>query len=144
MGILQDKVKNVINVQKKKKWQILDECCSDDIKDMLAAEVPLRKQLEIILSAGVLDKLTLNEYYKILKNHFGYIGRQKKAKVFELKNEDVNLSTDNKRLKGSAKSISQSQTQRRIDVKKELSKDINLLKTAGIDIDAALDVMNND
>ena len=141
MGLLKDKVKELILAKKPKKWEILKECCEDDIKEMIKAGIPIRKQLKIIQGAQVVDKLSLSEYYKIIKNHFGYAGRAPKVRVFECNknsksNNDV-VSYNNK----SSDLMIKNNRSKRVDVKEALKRDINILSVAGIDIDGAMEVI---
>ena len=141
MGALSEKVNEVLKNKKKKKWEILKECCEDDIKKMIENGVSIRKQLQIILEAKVIDKLTLSEYYKMLKLHFGYQGQREKVRVFEV---SKNASVSKKQKQEASKSSNESVAQKRGNVKEELKKDINILQVAGIDVDSALSAVNDE
>jgi hypothetical protein len=120
MGLLADKINEIEKKVKKPKWKILKECCDDDIKEMIEKGVPLRKQIDLILGAGILKKLEMKEYYYILTHYFGYEPRRNFAKVFKIENEK-----GRKDERGSSaivtKSNTKSNTSSRFNVKKELA-----------------------
>ena len=135
MGILRDKVNQLVSGRKKHKWEILKEKCGDDIAEMIDNNISLRTQIELILESGVVNKLTLSEYYNILKKHFGYEGKKEKARVFEVSQKKEAVKKD---VTEKAVSNDKVLSHKRRDTKAELSKDINILKAAGIDVDAVL------
>ena len=138
MGVLKEMVNEVLK-GRKKKWQILKECCEDDIKKMIDEGVPIRVQLKLILESGVIEKLTLSEYYKMLKNHFGYTGKKERIRVFELSNQETKVRQ--KHTKPIYTSHQNNLTKRK-SVKEALKEDIDILKVAGINIDEALNKIN--
>ena len=140
MGILKDRVNKVLESKRKKKWEILKECCEDDIKRMIDENVPIRIQLKVILESRILKKLTLSEYYKIIRLHFGYTGPRERVRVFEVSKKE-SVTKDVRRLNNVSM---ESNVSRRGSVKEALKKDINILKVAGIDIDEALKNINSD
>lgn len=133
MGLLQNKVKDIVKTRQKRKWEILKEKCGDDIAEMIKNNIPIRTQVELILQAGIVEKLTLSEYYNMLKKHFGYEGGKKeKIRVFEVSEKDNNIQE--KKAHVDAKTNGANRT----SVKSALRQDINILKAAGIDVDEAL------
>ena len=133
MGLLKDKVNKLVAGRQKRKWEILKEKCGDDIAEMIKNNIPIRTQVELILQSGVVEKLTLSEYYNMLKKHFGYKGGKKeKIRVFEVSEKDNNIQE--KKAHVDAKTNGANRT----SVKSALRQDINILKAAGIDVDEAL------
>ena len=70
-------IEEMINVSKLKKWQVL-KGVETEINKMIEAKIPLTKQVELILKNGILEKLDLSEYRKILIKHFDYESREQK------------------------------------------------------------------
>ena len=83
---LKDKIKEYKAKKKKTKAEIL-KGYEDEIKEMLELNIPLKKQIEFILEEGILQKLDIMEYIKILKKYFGYVGRYDKKNKNIVKNE---------------------------------------------------------
>ena len=54
------------------KWAILKEEAGEDIEKMIRYGIPLAKQIELILSNRIVDKLDRKEYHNILVKHFNY------------------------------------------------------------------------
>ena len=54
------------------KWAILKEEAGEDIFKMIRYAIPLAKQIELILSNKIVDKLDRKEYHNILVKHFNY------------------------------------------------------------------------
>lgn len=54
------------------KWAILKEEAGEDILKMIRYGIPLAKQIELILSNKIVDKLDRKEYHNILVKHFNY------------------------------------------------------------------------
>lgn len=132
MGILSKEVEKAVKQMRVPKWKILKKCCEDDIKKMIENDVPLRKQIEIILNANVLKKLELKEYYYMLKKYFNYTGRQNEVRAFE-----VNRSSKKENTKTTDNVVAKNNTVTRRNVKKELSKDVDVMALAGYDVDGA-------
>jgi len=138
MGLLAKEVEELKKAKKPKKWEILKECCEDDINEMIKLGVPLRKQIEIILNAGVLEKLDLKEYHYILKKHFGYTGKKEKIRVFEVSEEaqsDLKESKKNKPKVKATVSKEDNTKNKRESASDLLKKDFNIMNVAGYDFD---------
>jgi len=132
MGLLRDKVEEALKKRKKKKWEILKECCKDDIEKMIEDGVSLREMIAIIKEAGVVNKLNLKEFHLMLTKHFGYKGRARKVRVFEVAEEEDQAK----------KAVERNPTKRkkenentRSTVAEKLSNDFDIAKVAGYDFD---------
>ena len=134
MGLLSKELEKLKSNKKPKKWEILKECCEDDIKEMIKLGVPLRKQIEIILKTGVLEKLNLKEYHYILKKHFGYTGRREKIRVFEVSEKSSVVKRD-KEEDRSIVSKTNKKEKKRDTASELLKKDFNIMSVAGYDFD---------
>lgn len=104
--------------RKKTKWQILKQY-EKEIKEMIKNEIPLRRQVELILKNGILDKLDYKEYYYILVKHFGYEQKRKKPRVFKPKKDVAAKSVK--------KVAQQTEPKKMIDPVSKLSEDVDLL-----------------
>jgi len=51
---------------------------------MINAKIPIKKQVELLLSYNVFKSLTYSEYYNILVKHFNYERQYKRQKTFEI------------------------------------------------------------
>ncbi len=112
--------KDEIRKKKKAKWQILKEY-EKEIQEMIKNEIPLRKQVELILKNSILDKLDYKEYYYILVKHFGYQQKRKMPRVFKpQQKKDSNIK----------KTSTQTKQRKMIDPVAKLSEDVDLLDIA--------------
>ena len=93
---LEDKIKEYRAKKKKTKAEILKKY-EAEIKEMLELNIPLKKQIEFILEEGILQKLDIMEYIKILKKYFGYTGKYNKKNKNIVKNEVKKISNQNEK-----------------------------------------------
>ena len=111
---IQKEIQKTKEKKKKTKWQILKEY-ENEIKIMIDNDVPLKKQIELILKNSILEKLDYKEYYNILVKHFNYNGKYKKQKIFKPQ-QTQNFTVPQK-----------AKPKKIIDPVEKLSKDIDLL-----------------
>ena len=71
MGFLDD-IEQEYEKMNRPKWKILQEEAGEEIAKMLEYDIPIKKQVELILKNGILEKLDRKEYHNILVKHFGY------------------------------------------------------------------------
>ena len=93
---LMDEIKKYKKENKKQKADILLGI-KDEIQEMILIGIPIKKQIELILSNTEIEKLQYAEYYNILKKHFGYKGKNKNRKVFVYSSIDKKSETTKKR-----------------------------------------------
>lgn len=72
MASLEELIEKKIALKKSNspKWAILRDKYSDLIFRMLSEGFSIREQVELILEAGIFEKLEHNEYRNIVKKHF--------------------------------------------------------------------------
>jgi len=122
MALLDD-IREIAEHKKKTKWQILLEH-KEEIELMIKEDIPIKKQVELILKNQILDNLDYSEYRKILVKHFGYKGKYKKQKVFEITKKEEQTT----------KQQQQPQQQKKIEPKRpsradpveQLSQDVDI------------------
>jgi len=122
MALIDDikkEIKNSKEKRKKTKWQILKEY-ENEIKMMIENNIPLKKQIELILKNGILEKIDYKEYYNILVKYFNYDGKYKKQRIF--KPQQPQQPHQPQQQKEKPKQI--------IDPVKKLSEDVDLLDLA--------------
>lgn len=95
MGMM-DEIKIEIEKNTLPKWKILKDKIEIEILEMVKNNIPITKQIQLILKYGVLEKIERKEYTNILERHFGYVkknsrGKSKTAKKQPTKNTKEKL-----------------------------------------------------
>ena len=101
IGDKEMKIEDIVKkeIQKKApKWAILKNEAGAEIEKMIQYGIPLKRQIEIILEAGIVEKLDRKEYHNMLIKHFGYEAK-KRSEVEEIKEEIATVSAPKKRKK---------------------------------------------
>jgi len=102
MGLMEDIEEEIVKT-KVPKWRKLKETTGEEIRKMIDNNMPIEKQIELILKHKIVEKLDRKEYTNIIKKHFGYKGRNKKqVQKIETKTiykkEDINKKTIEEKL----------------------------------------------
>lgn len=79
MGMM-DEIKREIEKNAVPKWKILKDKIEREILEMVKNNIPITKQIELILKYGVVEKLERKEYTNILERHFGYVKKNSRGK----------------------------------------------------------------
>lgn len=93
MSLLDD-IQTYEKTNKTKKQLLLE--VKTEIQKMMDIQMPIKKQIELLIKNDIVKKLTISEYTNILKNYFGYKTKSNKKediqkvepqKEFEVKKE---------------------------------------------------------
>jgi len=124
MGMM-DEIKEEIAKNTVPKWKIIKDKIEKEVIEMVKNNIPITKQIELILKYGVVQKLERKEYTNILIRHFGYAKKNSRGKSSTAK-KTIIKKTDEPTKRIPTKTIIKKPADKK-SVEDRLSADIDLM-----------------